>query len=328
VRPSRSRASRTFGPVTLAWLFPGQGSQSVGMGRDLVEASPAAAAVFARADAALGESLSKVIFEGPAERLTLTANAQPAILAMSCAVLAAIRERLPALALPALVAGHSLGEYSALVAADALSLEDAARLVRARGVAMQHAVALGVGAMSAILGIDRAAVETICAEASQGDVVAPANFNAPGQTVIAGHVAAVERAGALAAARNGRVRPLNVSAPFHCALMAPAAKALERELAGVRVAPPRCPVVANFDGQANSDADRVKELLVRQVDGAVRWEESVQLMATRGIRHALEIGPGKVLAGLVRRIAKEIKVLSVGDLASLEMLPAFLANAG
>ncbi len=328
MRPSRSRASRIFGPVTLAWLFPGQGSQSVGMGRDLVEASPAAAAVFARADAALGESLSKVIFEGPAERLTLTANAQPAILAMSCAVLAAIRERLPALAPPTLVAGHSLGEYSALVAVDALSLEDAARLVRARGIAMQSAVASGVGAMSAILGLDRATVETICAEASQGDVVAPANFNAPGQTVIAGHAAAVERAGALAAACNGHVRPLNVSAPFHCALMAPAAKALEGELAGVRVNSPRCPVVANFDGQANSDADRVKELLVRQVDGAVRWEESVRLMAARGITHAIEIGPGRVLAGLVKRIAKEIKVLSVGDLASLDMLPAFLASAG
>jgi [acyl-carrier-protein] S-malonyltransferase len=298
------------------------------MGRDLVEASPAAAAVFARADAALGENLSTVIFEGPAETLTLTANAQPAILTMSCAVLAAIRERLPALAWPTLVAGHSLGEYSALVAAGALSLEDAARLVRARGVAMQSAVAPGVGAMSAILGIDRAAVETICAEASQGDVVAPANFNAPGQTVIAGHVAAVERAGALVAARSGRVRPLNVSAPFHCALMGPAARALEGELASVRVASPRCPVVANFDGRANSDADRVKELLVKQVDGAVRWEESVRLMAEIGITHAIEIGPGKVLAGLVKRIAKEIKVLSVGDLPSLDALPTFLANAG
>jgi [acyl-carrier-protein] S-malonyltransferase len=314
--------------VSIAWLFPGQGSQSVGMGRSLVEASPAATAVLVRTDAALGERLSTVIFEGPDEKLTLTANAQPAILAVSCAVLAAIRERVPSLAVPSLVAGHSLGEYSALVAVDALSLEDAARLVRARGLAMQNAVASGVGAMSAILGIDREAVEAICREASQGDVVAPANFNAPGQTVIAGHVAAVERAGALAATRGGRVRTLNVSAPFHCSLMAPAARALAGELAGVHITPPRCPVVANFDGQPNADAARVKELLVRQVDGAVRWEESVRLMAASGITHAIEIGPGKVLAGLVKRIAKEIKVLSVGDLSSLDLVPSFLSDAG
>jgi [acyl-carrier-protein] S-malonyltransferase len=313
--------------VTIAWLFPGQGSQSVGMGRELVESSAAAAAVLARTDAALGESLSTLIFQGPAETLTLTANAQPAILAVSSAVLAAMRERIPALGLPAFVAGHSLGEYSALVAVEALSLEDAARLVRARGVAMQSAVAPGVGAMSAILGADREVVEAICIEARQREVVAPANFNAPGQIVIAGHVAAVARACALATARNARAVPLNVSAPFHCSLMAPAARALEAKLADVHVAPPRRPVVANFDGQANSDSGRIKELLVRQVDGAVRWEESVRLMAAKGVTHALEIGPGKVLAGLVRRISKEIKVLSVGDLASLDCLPAFLAEA-
>ncbi len=296
------------------------------MGRGLIEASPAATAVLARTDAALGERLSTVIFEGPDEKLTLTANAQPAILAVSCAVLAAFRERVPTLTIPALVAGHSLGEYSALVAVDALSLEDAARRVRARGDALQSAVAAGGGAKSAILGIDRDTVEAICREASQGDIVAPANFNAPGQTVIAGNAAAVERAGALAAARGGRVRLLNVSAPFHCSLMAPAAKALEIELAGVRISSPRCPVVANFDGQPNSDAARVKELLVRQVDGAVRWEESVRLMAASGVTHAIEIGPGKVLAGLVKRIAKEIKVLSVGDLPSLDLVPSFLAD--
>jgi [acyl-carrier-protein] S-malonyltransferase len=298
------------------------------MGRDLIGASVAAAEIFASVDAALGESLSRVLFEGPAEELTLTANAQPGILAVSSAVLAALRERIPNLPLPTLVAGHSLGEYSALVAAHALSLEDAVRLVRARGIAMQSAVASGVGAMSAIMGIGRQGVEAICEEARQGEVVAPANFNAPGQIVIAGHVAAVARAGALAAARQGRAIALNVSAPFHCALMAPAAMALESKLAEVRVVPPRCPVVANFDAQANSDADRVKALLVKQVDGAVRWEESVQLMHTMGITHALEIGPGKVLAGLVRRITKEIKVLSVGDLASLDSVPEFLAAAG
>ena len=313
--------------MTVAWLFPGQGAQSVGMGRDLMRSSAAAAEIFASVDAALGEPLSRVLFEGPAEELTLTANAQPGILAVSCAVLAAIRERIAGLPPPRLVAGHSLGEYSALVAAHALSLEDAVRLVRARGIAMQSAVASGIGAMSAIMGIDREGVEAICDEARQGEVVAPANFNAPGQIVIAGHAAAVARAGALAAARRGRAIPLKVSAPFHCALMAPAATALESKLAEVRVAPPRCPVVANFDAQANSDADRVKALLVKQVDGAVRWEESVRLMHTMGITHALEIGPGKVLAGLVRRITKEIKVLSVGDLASLDSVPEFLAAA-
>lgn len=298
------------------------------MGQDLVGSSAAAAEIFASVDAALGEPLSTILFEGPAERLTLTANAQPGILAVSCAILAAIRERIPTLPLPRLVAGHSLGEYSALVAARALSLEDAVRLVRARGVAMQSAVASGVGAMSAIMGIDRQGVEAICNEASQGEVVAPANFNAPGQIVIAGHAAAVARAGALAAARQGRAKPLNVSAPFHCALMAPAATALGSELADVRVAPPICPIVANFDAQANGDANRVKELLVKQVDGAVRWEESVRLMHTMGITHALEIGPGKVLAGLVKRITKEITVLSVGDLASLDLVPSFLSAAG
>jgi [acyl-carrier-protein] S-malonyltransferase len=297
------------------------------MGRDLFTSSAAARTIYERADLALGESLTTLIFDGPAESLTLTANAQPAILAVSCAVLAAIRERVPSLPAPAFVAGHSLGEYSALVAAEAVSLEDAVRLVRARGVAMQSAVAPGVGAMSAILGVDRDRVEMICSQAARGEVVAPANFNAPGQIVIAGHAAAVARAGELVAAENGRAKPLNVSAPFHCSLMAPAARALEGELAGLRIATPRCPIVANFDARPNVDPGRVKELLVRQVDGAVRWDESIQFMATSGVTHALEIGPGKVLAGLVKRIAKEIRVLSVGDLASIEALPAFLSQA-
>ncbi len=313
--------------MSVAWLFPGQGSQSVGMGRDLAQSSAAAAAVFASADAALGESLSTVIFDGPDETLTLTANAQPAILTTSCAILAALLDRVPALVPPSLVAGHSLGEYSALVAVGALSLDDAVRLVRARGLAMQRAVPAGVGAMSAILGIDRQGVDAICAEASQGEVVAPANFNAPGQIVIAGHAGAVARAGELVSTRNGRARPLNVSAPFHCSLMAPAARALEEELRNIFIAPLRCPVVANFDGQPNADPGRVKGLLVKQVDGPVRWDESIQLMAAKGITHALEIGPGKVLANLVKRIAKEIKVLSVGDRASLELVPAFLSEA-
>jgi len=312
--------------MSIAWLFPGQGSQSVGMGRDVLEASSGARAVFERVDAALGEKLSKLVLEGPEDQLTLTANAQPAIVATSCAVLAAIRERVPTLAPPAFAAGHSLGEYSALVAAEALTLEDAVRLVRARGRAMQEAVPAGTGAMSAVMGVEPENLEALCRQAATNDeVVSPANFNAPGQIVVAGHAAAVARLGELAAAQKGRVIPLKVSAPFHCALMAPAARVVQSELERARVQPPKFPIVANFDAQPNSDAARVKELLVRQVDGPVRWEASVRLMAERGVTHALEIGPGKVLAGLVKRIAKDIKVLSVGDAASLDSVAAFLA---
>ena len=314
--------------MSIAWLFPGQGSQSVGMGKDVLEASSGARAVFERVDAALGEKLSKLVLEGPEDQLTLTANAQPAIVATSCAVLAAIRERVPALTPPAFAAGHSLGEYSALVAAEALTLEDAVRLVRARGRAMQEAVPAGTGAMSAVMGVEPENLEALCRQAATSDeVVSPANFNAPGQIVVAGHASAVARLGELAAAQKGRVIPLKVSAPFHCALMAPAARVVQNELERARVQPPKFPIVANFDAQANADAARVKELLVRQVDGPVRWEASVRLMAERGVTHALEIGPGKVLAGLVKRIAKDIKVLSVGDAASLAEVPAFLASA-
>lgn len=312
--------------MSIAWLFPGQGSQSVGMGKDVLEASPAARAVFERVDAALGEKLSRLVLEGPEEQLTLTANAQPAIVATSCAVLAAIRERVPALAPPAFAAGHSLGEYSALVAAEALTLEDAVRLVRARGRAMQEAVPAGTGAMGAVMGVEPEKVEALCRQATNGEVVSPANFNAPGQIVVAGHAAAVARLGELVAAEKGRVIPLKVSAPFHCALMAPAARVVQAELERARVEPPRFPIVANFDAQPNSDAARVKELLVRQVDGPVRWEASVRLMAERGVTHALEIGPGKVLAGLVKRIAKDVKVLSIGDAAALDQVASFLGN--
>jgi [acyl-carrier-protein] S-malonyltransferase len=313
--------------MTVAWLFPGQGSQSVGMGKDVLDASPAARAIFQRADAALGESLSRLVLEGPEDQLTLTANAQPAIVTTSCAILAAIRERVPGLANPSFAAGHSLGEYSALVAAAALSLEDAVRLVRARGRAMQEAVPPGTGAMAAIMGIEPDRLEVLCREATNGEVVSAANFNAPGQVVVAGHAAAVARVGERVAAEKGRAIPLKVSAPFHCALMAPAARVVEAELARIEVQPPAFPVVANFDASPNTDARRVKELLVRQVDGPVRWEASVQLMAARGVTHALEIGPGKVLAGLVKRIAKDIKVLSVGDAASLGQVAEFLAAA-
>jgi [acyl-carrier-protein] S-malonyltransferase len=310
--------------MSIAWLFPGQGSQSVGMAKDVLAASPAARAVFERVDAALGEPLSRLILEGPEDQLTLTANAQPALVATSIAVLAAIRERVPALIQPDFAAGHSLGEYSALVAAGALSLEDAVRVVRARGRAMQEAVAPGTGAMSAIMGVDQERLEALCAEAAAGEVVSAANFNAPGQIVVAGHAGAVARVGELVAAAGGRAIPLKVSAPFHCALMAPAARVVEAELSRVAMRDARFPVVANFDAQPNVSAARAKELLVRQVDGAVRWEASVRHMAANGVKRSLEIGPGKVLAGLMKRTAKEVEVLSVGDTASLERVAAFL----
>jgi [acyl-carrier-protein] S-malonyltransferase len=316
-----------------AWLFPGQGSQSVGMGRDVLDGSPAAREVFARADAALagswqdGGSLSRLVLEGPEEALTLTANAQPALVATSCAILAAIREQVPDAPQPVLAAGHSLGEYSALVASGALALEDALRLVRVRGRSMQEAVPPGTGAMSAIMGIEPERLEAMCAQAAQGEVVSPANFNAPGQIVVAGHAGAVARLAELVTAAKGRAIALKVSAPFHCALMAPAARVVEAELARTELRAPLFPVVANFDARPNVDAARARDLLVRQVDGAVRWDDTIRLMAAEGVTHALEIGPGKVLAGLVKRIAKEIRVLSVGDAASIAQVSAFLAEA-
>ena len=304
----------------LAWLFPGQGSQQVGMGRALCEASPAARQVFERADAALGYELSKLCFEGPVSELVLTKHAQPAIVATSMAMLAAMREALPDLPRPAFGAGHSLGEYSALVAADCLSLEDAVKLVHLRGKAMQEAVPPGQGAMAAIVGADAESVDKLCREAAESEVVTAANFNAPGQIVIAGHAAAVERAGRLAAERKFRAIPLKVSAPFHSPLMAPAAAVLDRALAEVRIDKPSFPVVSNVEAQPNSNAERVRELLVRQVDAPVRWEQSIRFMAEAGVVRALEIGPGTVLAGLVKRIDKRIAVQSLdgpGAIATL-----------
>jgi [acyl-carrier-protein] S-malonyltransferase len=303
------------------------------MAKDLVAASAAARDVFARADKALGEPLSKLVLEGPEDELTLTANAQPALVTTSAAILAAMRERHPNLPTPRFAAGHSLGEYSALVAAGALSLEDAVRLVRARGNAMQGAVPPGEGAMAAIMGVDASRLEAICREVTEAKnaegpddgVVSCANFNAPGQIVIAGAARAVARVSERVGEEKGKAIPLKVSAPFHCALMAPAAAALKAALADVEVKPLAFPVVANVDARPNTDPERVKELLVRQVDGAVRWEQAIRLMHMEGITHAIEIGPGKVLAGLGRRIAKEMKIHSVGDVASLDALAEFLA---
>jgi [acyl-carrier-protein] S-malonyltransferase len=310
--------------MSVAWLFPGQGSQAVGMAKDVLEASPAARAVFARVDLALGEPLSRLILEGPEADLTLTTNAQPALVATSAAILAAIRERIPGLPDPAFAAGHSLGEYSALVAADALTLEDAVRLVRARGRAMQDALPAGLGAMAAVMSVDEATLAAFCRECAGEEVVSPANYNAPGQIVIAGHAGAVSRVCERVGAAKGKAIPLKVSAPFHCALMAPAARALEKELDQIRISPPRFPIIANFDARSNSDPARVKALLVSQVDGAVRWEQAVRFMHDAGVTAALEIGPGKVLSGLSRRIAKEMKVLSVSSVAAIDEVASFL----
>lgn len=296
------------------------------MGKAFAEVSPAARAVFERADAALGEPLSKLCFEGPIEELTLTANTQPALVATSAAIVAAPRERFPELAPPAFAAGHSLGEYSALVASGALALEDAVRLCRVRGRAMQEAVPAGEGGMAAVMGIDAEALRAVCAEVAEGEVLGPANFNGPGQVVIAGHAGAVERARATISARGGKVIVIKVSAPFHCALMRPAAERLAPELAAVPIHSLAFPVVANVDGAPNADPDRVRELLTRQIDGPVEWMKSVERMAAEGVTHALEIGPGKVLAGLCKRITKRISVLNVNTPESLEKVPAFLAG--
>jgi [acyl-carrier-protein] S-malonyltransferase len=310
--------------MTVAWLFPGQGSQAVGMGRDLYDASPAARAVFEEADAELGWAISKLCFEGPESDLTLTQNGQPAIVTTSMATLAAMRERLPNLAPPAFTAGHSLGEYSALVAAGSLKLRDAVRIAHRRGAAMQRAVPVGEGTMAALMGGTPEQIKNICGDAAQGQVVAPANFNAPGQVVIAGHSQAVDRAVSLAKAAGLRAIPLKVSAPFHCSLMAPAAAEVEEELGRIELAPPRFPVVSNVEGTPNADTTRIPGLLVQQVDSPVLWDRSILAMTAAGVTHALEIGNGKVLAGLAKRIDKNLKVLSVSNTAEIDGIEAFL----
>jgi len=296
--------------VTLALLFPGQGSQSVGMGKSLSEASEPARTVFEEADRVLGFSLSKLCFEGPEEQLRLTANTQPAILTHSIAALADLRARFPEkLEGAVFAAGHSLGEYSAGVAAGAFSFADAVVLVRARGTFMQEAVPAGVGAMAAIVGLEPAAVEEACREAAQGETVAPANYNSPEQTVIAGHAAAVARASEGCLARGAkRAIALPVSAPFHCALMSPARDRMKPLLEATVFTEAAMPVVTNVDAAPETSGEKLRDALVRQIDSPVRWVETVQRLAREGVDRALEIGPGNVLAGLVRRIDKSIKV--------------------
>jgi [acyl-carrier-protein] S-malonyltransferase len=306
-----------------AWVFPGQGSQKVGMGRVWAERYPEAAAVFAAADTALGEPLSRLCFEGPEETLQLTANTQPAILAASVAMLAACREALPA---PVAVAGHSLGEYSAHVAAATLPLAEALRLVRRRGELMQAAVPVGEGAMAALLGLDPGAVAALVREAAGDEVCAVANLNSPEQVVIAGHRGAVERAIALARERGAkRALPLPVSAPFHCPLMAPARAGLTPDLEAAPFATPAIPVVTNIDARPVTSAAAARDALVRQIDGPVRWVEVVRhLVDELGVEAIVEIGPGAVLAGLVKRIAPQVATLAINEPEALARLEALV----
>jgi len=300
----------------IAFVFPGQGSQAVGMGRALAEAFPEGREVFAEADAALAMALSKLCFEGPEADLQLTANTQPAILATS---IAALRPLVARGVRPDRVAGHSLGEYSALVAAGSLSLADALRTVRRRGQYMQEAVPLGVGAMAAILGLDLPSIEAACREAAEGQVVSPANVNSPGQVVIAGHTEAVERASEKCKAKGAkRAVRLPVSAPFHCALMQPARDRLAPELEALAFRDPEPPLVNNVDAAVVRDAAACRSGLVRQVSGTVRWQEAVERLVQEGVTTFVEVGPGTVLSGLVKKIAKGARVLSVDSPETLE----------
>ncbi len=305
----------------VAYVFPGQGSQRVGMGRALALAFPEARAVFEEADDTLGFALSTLCFEGPEDELQLTANTQPALVAASAAALRCYRARGLETETPDFVAGHSLGEYSALVAAGALELGDALRLVRARGEAMQKAVPVGKGAMAAVLGLsveDTAEVAAEAAAETRG-VCQLANLNAPGQIVIAGSSEAVERAMVLASGRGARrVISLPVSAPFHCALMAPARRAMAPLIQAAPMADPLAPVVCNVDAELVTTASAARYALVRQIDGPVRWAESVTVMAVEGVNRLIEFGPGKVLCGLARRIDRRLKVQSVAEPGDME----------
>ena len=306
-----------------AFVFPGQGSQAVGMGRELAEAFAPARHVFQEVDDALNQRLSRLMFEGPESDLTLTENAQPALMAVSLAVVRVLQDEGGiALAERAdFVAGHSLGEYSALAAAGALDLADAARLLKRRGQAMQAAVPVGEGAMAALLGLDLEVAREVAAAAAEGEVCDPANDNAPGQVVVSGHRAAVERAIALAAEKGAkRAILLPVSAPFHCALMAPAADAMAEALAAIVLQPPLIPLIANVTAEPVREPEAIRRLLVQQVTGLVRWRESVLAMKAAGVESLVELGAGKVLTGLARRIDRELAATAVGTPADVEAL--------
>ena len=303
----------------LAYLFPGQGSQYAGMGKDLAGEFPLAAQTFAEANEALGFDLATLCYTGPEDELKLTQNTQPAILTTSIAAFRVLQAESGLQ--PAYAAGHSLGEYSALVCAGALAFADAVRIVRERGRFMQEAVPIGQGAMAAVLGLDGDLLEKVCAEAAQGQVVAPANFNSEGQVVIAGHAEAVERAIALAKEQGAkRAMLLPVSAPFHCALMQPAGERLAEVLESVEIGPMRLPVISNVEAAPNQDPDRVRELLVRQVSAPVRWDDTTQYMLDQQIDHFIEIGPGKVLAGLMKRKARGARVENLQEAGDLRTL--------
>lgn len=313
--------------MTKAFLFPGQGAQSIGMGRDLAESYPQARAVFDEVDEALGEKLSALIWEGDAETLTLTRNAQPALMATSMAVMAALQAEGIAVTQAAYVAGHSLGEYSALAAAGALSLADAVVLLRLRGEAMQAAVPAGQGAMAAVLGLEFDAVAAIAAEAALDQVCAAANDNDPAQVVISGHEAAVLRAVEIAKAKGAkRAILLPVSAPFHCALMAPAAQVMADALSRVALRAPKVPLVGNVTAMADSDPHAIAARLVEQVTGRVRWRESVAWMAAHGVTETWEIGAGKALSGMVKRIERGIETRSIGTADDVRAVVESLAH--
>ncbi len=307
--------------MTTAFVFPGQGAQSIGMGQALAQTYPAAKAVFDEVDDALGENLSGLIWEGEQEALTLTQNAQPALMATSLAAMRALEAEGIKIGDAAYVAGHSLGEYSALAAAGAISIADTARLLRIRGKAMQEAVPVGVGAMAALLGLDFEAARSGATEAAQGEVCQAANDNDPGQVVVSGHKAAVERAVEIAKAHGAkRAVLLPVSAPFHCALMQPAADAMAEALSAVTISAPVVPLVANVRAEAVTDPGEIASLLVQQVTGSVRWRESVLWMAQQGVTEIWEIGAGKALSGMIRRIDREIATRAFGtpeDIAAL-----------
>ena len=299
----------------IAFLFPGQGSQSVGMGKDLFDKFPLARQTFEEADEALGYKLSQLCFEGPEDQLRLTEITQPAILTVSVAALRVLQSSVPK---PTYVAGHSLGEYSAHVVAGTIAFAEAVRTVRSRGKYMQEAVPVGVGAMAAILGMDYERVAGVCTDAAQGEVCSPANINSPEQIVISGNTAAVERAAKLADERGAkRAKLLPVSAPFHCSLMKPAQDRLEKDLNELKWQKPVYPVVCNVDADLVTDDLRARETLVGQVTGSVKWDQSMRLLIAQGVQTFVEVGPGKVLCGLMRQIDRSKTYLNVGDEASL-----------